>query len=86
MNRVRYMLKRDANFIIDKNNNKIPVSHKDTIFVDILSPMESEGICSPVNIKAFLNNGDIVEGTVSGHLIGLYNKDALFDGRFNSDK
>jgi len=88
---VRYMLSKDCSHFYDENKNKIILTHSfgdNTIpyYVDILSPMEGEGICLPIKIKVFCPDGRIIKGFVQGNYITLSDKDALYDGRFNSDR
>lgn len=56
------------------------------VFVDLLSPMSSEGCSELVEVKAFFPDGSIKKGFVAGMCIGIYHKDHLYDGRFNSDE
>jgi hypothetical protein len=82
-NKVRYGL--DGHIIFLHNEDgKTPIVNPSKCFVDILEPMECEGICSQVKVKVFCPDGNILVGTVAGFLICLKNKDFLFDGRFNS--
>lgn len=85
----RYTFDNDARNLVSNTGEKIPLRRNqngtfDGVFLDILEPMEEEGICRMVKIKVFYPNGDIVSGSIMGHLIKLTSKDDLFDGRFNS--
>lgn len=87
MKNPRYILSLDTNFFfLPSGEKRYLTSMERGPFVDILSPMECEGICERVNIKVFLRGGEIILGYVSGQCIKLNDRDCLFDGRFNSDK
>ena len=77
---VRYTL--EPNSILHTKTDKIVV--ETPCFVDLLEPMECEGIGKHIKVRVFLPDGTIMNGTVSGPQIKLANKDFLFDGRFNS--
>lgn len=83
---VRYFLNRDAKILHEDNGEKfsIPFTFSSPIFVDILGPLEGEGSCESIKVRLFLPNGDIKTGNIVGYCISIYNKDALYDGRFNS--
>ena len=78
----RYILDKNTLFYT-KEGVKLHINSTKTIFVDLLEPME-EGSCKQVKVRLFFQDGSIKEGTVAGFQILLYNKDSLFDGRFNS--
>lgn len=81
--KVRYKLAKDA-VVTKMTGEKYYIDKSDTCFVDILSPMITEGICESIHIKVFEPDGNIIEGFTVGFNIKLANKDLLFDGRFNS--
>ena len=83
---VRYKLNGDARYLLKDDGTNMPINHLigQVILVDILELMEFEGICKGVKVKLFYPDGKIETGSVVGFAISLHNKDALFDGRFNS--
>ena len=85
-NTVRYKLNGDARYLLKDDGTNLPIDHPrgQVILVDILEPMECEGICKGVKVKLFYPDGKIESGSVVGFGISLHNKDGLFDGRFNS--
>ena len=78
----RYILDRNT-VLYTEGGIKLHVDSTKTIFVDLLEPMQ-EGSCNQMKVRLFFPAGSIKEGTVVGFQIKLYNKDSLFDGRFNS--
>ena len=81
---VRYGLTNDARVWKDKKEvflNTRVGEH----FIDLLEPLECEGICKQIKINVFCPDGTIIkEATVTGACICIKNKDSLFDGRFNA--
>ncbi len=83
MKTVRYGLIKEAR--IWKDKKEIQLNYPEKCFIDLLEPMECEGICEQIKIKIFCPDGTIISNvTVSGACIKLVNKNSLFDGRFNS--
>lgn len=83
---VRYCLNRSAKELHLDDGAKVPVPFgRAPVFVDVLSRLE-EGACWPVRVRAFFPDGQIHVGTVVGFGIELFNRDDLFDGRFNADR
>lgn len=80
---IRYAIGKDAKYLWSDDNTKEDINHSEgTIFVDLLEPT-TEGNCDHIRVKCFFPNGNVKIGKVIGYSVFIYNKDELFDGRFN---
>lgn len=86
-NQIRYSLSKDCRHIFVNENGamtRYPISGR--VFIDLVNPLPSEATCQYVDIIAYMTNGAVIEGKVSGCFIEICpdHRDFLFDGRFNS--
>ena len=90
--KVRYRMDNDAKYLYLSKDGKdkiciYPYDSQYSHYVDLLDSEEyNDAGKTLISVRMFFPNGDIKIGFVHKDYITIENRDALFDGRFNSDK